>query len=180
MKKILLISVLVCQGLMYAQKVDSTTVNKTIYNPENYISIDGLLLLFGTFNPGLERRIVDELSIFASVGMGNMWFTDIDQMFEIGIKYRLKTIFKNNFYAGLSYSKVSLTYNNKTASASSVGMLFGYYHMFFNWLRLDVNGGLYVNGDPMITFTEKSGNLTKTVTVGGLNFGGSLRFGIAF
>jgi len=165
---------------MFSQTVDSISASKTTYDPENYISIDGLLLLFSTINPGIERRIIDEFSIFASIGLGNMWFTDIDQMFEIGVKYRLSAIFKNNFYAGLSYSKVSLTYNNNTSSASSIGMLFGYYHVFFKWLRLDANGGLYVNGDPQITFTEKSGNLTKTITVGGVNFGGSLRFGIAF
>ena len=180
MIKLICIILLISQSVLFSQAVDSTKLNKAKYDPENYISVDGLLLLFGAVNPGAERRIVDEFSVFASIGTGSMWFTKINEMFEVGAKYRLTAILKNNFYLGLSYNKMSLSYKDKTASSSSIGMLFGYYHIFFSWLRFDANGGLYISNDPSVTFEEISGNLTKSVTVGGLNFGGSLRVGIAF
>lgn len=175
--KYLIALLVISQATIFSQTNDSLSVDS---DPANYINVDGLLLIFGGVNPGIERRIVDEFCVFGSVGFGSMWFTDIKQMFEIGAKYRLKAMLKNNFYAGLSYYKMSLEYKNKTASASSIGFLFGYYHIFFDWLRFDANGGMYISGDNKVTFTEQSGNLTKSVSIGGVNLGGSLKIGIAF
>ena len=168
-----------CSVIIYAAGPDSLNTSEK-YESQNTVYIDGLILLFGAINPGFERVLFDEFSVYGSVGFGDLWFTDLNTLFDIGLKYRLKKQLKNNFYLSVAYVYTDITYKDRTALSRSLSFSGGYYHIFFDFLKIDGSAGIYISGDPMVKFTEHSGNLEKTVTVGGAGFGASIKVGITF
>ncbi len=180
--KLLFISLLfLFQAFSYPfESIDSTQNEVRNPYPSNAITADALYLVFGTFNFGYEATIINKLSAYGNIGFGQFWFTELNSMYEVGFKYMLDQIFHNSFYASISYQRMAIEYNKKSADVKSFGILGGYKFYQFNPFYIDVSGGLYFSSQNQITFEEKSGSLTKSISVGGVNYGANVRVGFAF
>jgi hypothetical protein len=170
---------LLLNGICFSQDVlnteDSSKINK------NYISSDVLFFIFGAKNVSYEHIFLNCLSTSASIAFGKIFFTDIINDYSLRLRYygvTKKDI--GGMFVDLSFSNVKLKYNDLYGDAKSILFGFGFKWIKFKHLFIEGELGASISFDNQIDFEKQEGNLTKTVSIGGLRFSSGLGLGFTF
>jgi hypothetical protein len=168
-----------CCTLGYGQSVIDSTGSgheRTL----NSVNVDIVYLLLGAVSPGAEFSITDEMSLIGAVTMGDMLFTKIDGMYEVGLRYNFPLRKIRGMNVSSTYYSMQIEYRDRKAKASGLVLTGGYKWLLTRFIVMDVSAGMNITASPRVSFEQTSGNFTKSVSIGGPGFTVNARIGIGW
>lgn len=166
-------------SLISAQEVLTETDKKIPYR--HTISTDPLVLIFGSPNFSYELRITKRIAVSGYAGFGKMLFVDITKNYGAYVKGYIGSEPDYGLFLQGGIVDLGIEVGDEKAEAFYTFFGGGYRVKRFYPLNVEISSGLLFSGDDKVTFEEVSGNLTKTVEIGGpVRFGGSISLGFCF
>jgi len=166
-------------SLISAQEISPN--NETIIPYKHTISIDPLILIFGSPNFSYELRIINRVAVSGYVGFGKMLFVDITKSYGAYIKYYIGSEPGYGLFLQGGVVDLGVEVNDEKAEAFYTSIGCGYRVKRFYPLNIEISSGLMFSSADKVTFEEVRDNVTKTVEIGGpVRLGGSISLGFCF
>ena len=166
-------------SLLSAQEINTEKEKNIPYR--HTISTDPLVLIFGSPNFSYELRITKRIAVSGYAGFGKMLFVDITKNYGAYIKGYIGSEPDYGLFLQGGVVDLGVEVGDEKAEAFYTFVGGGYRVKRFYPLNVEISSGLLFSGDDKVSFEEVSGNLTKTVEIGGpVRFGGSISLGFCF
>lgn len=162
-----------------AQQVQDSTASTA---PASVLSItvDGIYLILGAVSPGVDISVSDQWSVTGDAAFGSMLFVKLNSMYSGGVRYYLPQRKFRGMYLSAMYYATEAEYKNDRVKANGALLLGGYRWMLDRFIVLDVSTGLNQSPSAKHTFEQTSGELTKSVSIGGSGFAVNARIGFGW